>query len=740
MTAEPLVSVVLATHNAVTTLGQAVSSVLRQSLAELELVVVDDGSSDGTRELLDAVGDPRVVVLRNEERCGLAASLNRGIDASQARYVARLDADDVAHPERLARQLDHIRRAGLGVLGTATLEIGLDGRPGALHRMPSGCAAVRWRALFSSPFFHPTTIIDREVLDRYGLRYDSAYEQAQDYELWSRLLDVAEGANRSEALVFRRVHAGQTSKRLREGQRSFQREIALRQISAVAPELSPEAAELAWLVGAGEPMSESAPEAVDAYLTLYQRFRALRRGDDLGSPVRVTVARAVMRAALGARAGDRTALLRRALTVDPALPVRGALDRSRRRTAAREARAEAGAVAASLADASNGDRPVRVTVVSPEPTPYRAPLFDRVAARPEVELTVVYAGYTVAGRTWEVTPGHRAVFLRGLRVPGVRRVLRHEYPVTPGIGGALDESSPDVVVVSGWSQFASQAAIAWCRRRKIPYLLLVSSHDAVTRSAWRRAVRDPIVPRVVGAAWGAFALGTLSRASLLANGARPERVRLFANTIDVPAWQERADRLAARRPELRTALELLEGDIAVLCVARLAPEKGLETLLRAVAATRDERLVVVLAGEGPERTSLRSLAADLGVRLLLAGDVPWERIPETYVAADVFALLSDWEPWGVVVNEAAACGLPLVLSDQVGAAADLLVDGENGALVAAGDVAGAAAAFRRYAEDPATRLAAGARSREIVSGWGYEPSVVSFVNAVREAADRTPSG
>ena len=128
------------------------------------------------------------------------------------------------------------------------------------------------------------------------------------------------------------------------------------------------------------------------------------------------------------------------------------------------------------------------------------------------------------------------------------------------------------------------------------------------------------------------------------------------------------------------------------------------------------------------------------MRLALAGDVPWERIAETYVAADVFALLSDWEPWGVVVNEAAACGLPLVLSDQVGAAADLLVDGENGALVAAGDVAGAAAALRRYAEDPAARLAAGARSREIVSGWGYEPSVVSFVNAVREAADRTPSG
>ena len=257
------------------------------------------------------------------------------------------------------------------------------------------------------------------------------------------------------------------------------------------------------------------------------------------------------------------------------------------------------------------DAPVRVTVVSPEPTPYRSPLFDRVARRPGVELTVVYAGRTVAGRTWQVEPEHHAVVLDGVRVPGVRRLLRHEYPVTPGIRRALDESEPDVVVVSGWSQFASQAAIAWCRRRRIPYLLLVSSHDAVTRSAWRRAVRAPIVPRVVRGAWGAFALGTLSRASLVANGARPERVRLFANTIDVPAWVERADRLAGRRPELRDALGLSGEDVAVLSVARLAPEKGLDTLLRAAAAA-DPRLVVVIAGEGPERRRLRRSGARAG--------------------------------------------------------------------------------------------------------------------------------
>ena len=176
----------------------------------------------------------------------------------------------------------------------------------------------------------------------------------------------------------------------------------------------------------------------------------------------------------------------------------------------------------------------------------------------------------------------------------------------------------------------------------------------------------------------------------------------------------------------------------MLSVARLAPEKGLDVLVRAVAAADDPRLVLVVAGEGPERARLERARRRAGVRLVLAGDVDWERIVELYVAADVFALLSEREPWAVVVNEAAACGLPLVLSDRVGAAHDLLRDGENGALVRAGDVDAAAQRLRELAADPELRRAQGARSRELARDWGYGPSVEGFLEAVREAvADRS---
>ena len=376
---------------------------------------------------------------------------------------------------------------------------------------------------------------------------------------------------------------------------------------------------------------------------------------------------------------------------------------------------------------------IRVAFVSPEPTPYRSPLLDRIADGGEIDLTVVYAARTVAGRTWTVEPRHRAVFLDGVTVPGVRDVLRHDYPVTPGIWRALRDAAPDCVVVSGWSTFASQAAIAWCRLRHVPYVLLVESHDDGPKPPWRRRVKETVVPPVVAGAESVLVTGSLARDSVVSLGARPERVRVFANTVDVERFGDQADRLATRRHELRAGFGLTPEDVAVVTVARLAPEKGMDVLLRAVAATGDERLVAVLVGDGPERSSLEELAAGLGIRATFAGDRPWESIAEAYVAADVFALLSEHEPWGVVVNEAAACGLPLVLSDRVGAARDLLRDGENGLLVPAGDVDAAADALACLASDAGLRESMGARSRELVRSFGYGPSADNLLAAVREA-------
>ncbi len=736
MPTAPLVSVLVAVHDGGDYLRPALESVLRQTVSDLELVVVDDGSTDATPAVLAAFDDPRVRVVKNDERCGLAGALNRGLDVVQGRYVARMDADDIALPYWLERVLARlVSKPDVSLVGAGVLEFVSAGGLEKIHLPEPGRAVTRWYSLFSSsPFFHNTVAFDRALFERHHLRYDETFGESEDYELWTRVLAHAEADCLEEALVLYRLHPSQASQRRSDLQRELGRRVALTQIAAMAPSLSERQVELAWRFGYHQSLAtDEVEEAASLYVELVDRFAGagLYSRTELGS-VRRIAARVVARRALSAPSAVRASLMRRALGLDAGLVAHVAARRARRVRERRRIREDTATVLRTLSSLTDT---IRVAAVFPEPTPYRAPLLDRVAAVNDIDLTVIYAAPSVvSGRSWAIESEHEAVFLRGLRVPRADRVFRHDYPVTPGILRALESARPDVVVVSGWSTFAAQVAIAWCRLRRIPYVLLSESHDEGPRPGWRRTVKGAVVPPIVRGAAGVLVAGTLARRSLIARGAQPERVRVFANTIDIEALGRRADRLAPRREDLRAELGAEPDDVIVLSVARLGAEKAHDVLIRAVAETGDPRLILVLVGEGPERERLVRLAAELAARVVFSGDRPWEDVVECYVAADIFALLSERETWGVVANEAAASGLPLVLSDRVGAAHDLLIDGENGYLVPVGDVTAAANAFRRLAADPEGRAQMGSRSRELVQGWGYEPSVASFVVAVREAA------
>ncbi len=233
----PLVSVVMSVFDGEAWLAESVESILAQTERDLELVVVDDGSTDGSGEILAELArrDPRIRLFRNEANQGQAAALNRGLEASGGRYVARMDADDVAEPERLAAQIAWLeRRPEVGLLGTAVRRIDDEGRPGALRRRPASDLEIRWACLLESPFMHPTVMLRRAVLEEYGLRYDERLRTAQDYDLWVRLLRRTRAANLPEPLVRYRRPARRSSARRRD-QLSNHDEIAWRSIRESVP-------------------------------------------------------------------------------------------------------------------------------------------------------------------------------------------------------------------------------------------------------------------------------------------------------------------------------------------------------------------------------------------------------------------------------------------------------------------------------------------------------------------------
>lgn len=209
MSCQPLVTVLMSVHDDRRFLCESVESILAQSLREFEFIVTDDGSTDGSGEYLDSIPDPRLRVIRNASNLGLTRSLNIGLDAARGKYVARMDADDVAAPHRLRRQVQFMEaQRGVGIVGTSRTLIDEGGRVIAEAPAATDDLRIRWRCLLGNPLAHPTVMLRREVLDRHKLRYDERFETAQDYELWSRLLPITKAANLGESLLRYRLRAG----------------------------------------------------------------------------------------------------------------------------------------------------------------------------------------------------------------------------------------------------------------------------------------------------------------------------------------------------------------------------------------------------------------------------------------------------------------------------------------------------------------------------------------------------
>jgi glycosyltransferase involved in cell wall biosynthesis len=206
----PAVSVLMGVWNGAPRVRKAVVSVLGQTMGDLELIVVDDGSFDGTAAILESFGDPRLRIERRE-RAGLTSALNRGLALARAPLVARLDADDVALPERLARQVAYLdAHPDVGLLGTGAREVDPSGRELRTVRPPTDDTALRRALIRENPFVHSSMVMRRAAVDLVK-GYDPGFPVAQDYDLWMRMSRVTRMANLAEPLVIRRILPGRVT-------------------------------------------------------------------------------------------------------------------------------------------------------------------------------------------------------------------------------------------------------------------------------------------------------------------------------------------------------------------------------------------------------------------------------------------------------------------------------------------------------------------------------------------------
>jgi glycosyltransferase involved in cell wall biosynthesis len=193
----------MSVYNGERYLREAIDSILNQTFRDFEFIIVDDGSTDSSPEIIRAYDDERIRLIRNERNVGLTASLNEGLDQSRGEYVARMDCDDVSLPERLARQVAFMdARPGVGASSTWALDIDAEGN--VLRRRKTLTGAQLDNFYWRTPLIHPSAIIRFSQFK--DLRYDERIRYAQDYDLWLRIKERSNLANLAECLLLYRVH------------------------------------------------------------------------------------------------------------------------------------------------------------------------------------------------------------------------------------------------------------------------------------------------------------------------------------------------------------------------------------------------------------------------------------------------------------------------------------------------------------------------------------------------------
>jgi glycosyltransferase involved in cell wall biosynthesis len=250
LTGSPEITVLLPVYNGERYLAQAIQSILGQTFENFELLIIDDGSTDRTPEIIKQFNDPRIRLINNDKNIGLIGTLNKGIGLANGRYIARMDCDDWCVSDRLAKQLAFMEeQPDVGLCGSWIKAIRESCEE--LLRYPTTDVDIRCRMLFASTLAHPSVMIRRAMLTENHLEYAASYIYAEDYELWSRCMNYCNLANLPEPLLNYRTHQSNTGALHADEQKKTVMRIQLNMLKLLGVEASTDELDLHYHIGRG---------------------------------------------------------------------------------------------------------------------------------------------------------------------------------------------------------------------------------------------------------------------------------------------------------------------------------------------------------------------------------------------------------------------------------------------------------------------------------------------------------
>lgn len=209
----PTVSVVMPAYNAEKYIREAIDSILNQTYTDFEFIIINDGSTDRTKEIIQSYNDSRIVYLENKENSGIVVTLNKGLDCATGEYIARMDSDDISEKERFEKQVAFMdKNKDIGLLGTGICIFGEEIQK-QNRVFTTDSKQLKAELIFNACVAHPTVMIRREILEINHLRYNKEFAGAEDYCLWWEIAKVSNITTLPDALLNYRIHTSQITKK-----------------------------------------------------------------------------------------------------------------------------------------------------------------------------------------------------------------------------------------------------------------------------------------------------------------------------------------------------------------------------------------------------------------------------------------------------------------------------------------------------------------------------------------------
>lgn len=369
----------------------------------------------------------------------------------------------------------------------------------------------------------------------------------------------------------------------------------------------------------------------------------------------------------------------------------------------------------------------RMALITELIAPYRIPVFNALARREEIELHVIFLSRTDSSmRQWHVYD-KEIQFSYQVLPCWRKRVGKFNVLLNRGVAEALRKFSPDVVICGGYNYVASWEALRWAKRHHVPFVLWSESTGNDRRN--RHAPMEFLKSKFLGSCDGFVVPGQSARDYLLSLGVKSDHICVAPNAVDTALFAAAAAVVQQHQAELRAQLALPERYF--LFVGRLVHAKGVLDLLDAydrLPPTLREQVGLVFAGEGPMRTELESRARDIHPGTVhFAGFVHREALAAYYALAECFVFPTRTDTWGLVVNEAMACGLPVICTRVAGCALDLVQ--ENGRLVSVANVLELSSVIEDMATQAEVRVQMGRESRQRIEAYSPERCAAGLATA-----------